>query len=435
MKKYDKYKNSGIEWIGDIPEHWEIKALKHTANVVLGKMLTNDDKGGYYLKSYLRAKNIQWGYVNVSDVRKMWFNKKELELYRLKKNDLVVSEGGEVGRTGIWLEELNECYLQNSVHKVTVYKHNSSIFFLYQFISFGHRGYFDSMVNRISIAHLTKEKLENLFFLIPPLKEQTQIADFLDEKTAEIDEAIALKNQLITLLQEEKSALINEAVTKGIDSTVPMKDSGIEWIGNIPAHWEVWKVARAFQGISSGSTPKTDNRDYYKNGTINWINTGDLNNGILHSCKKRITVKALEDISALKIYPTGSLIVAMYGATIGKVSISNIEATTNQACCVLPKSNIINSKFAFYWFIANKKNIINLSVGGGQPNISQDIVKNLKISIPFKEEQTKIVNFIESKTQEIDQEIDYTKEEIALLKEYRQSLISEAVTGKIDVRK
>ena len=133
MKPYPKYKNSGIEWIGKVPEGWEVKRLKHIAKIILGKMLTNVDKGDYHYRPYLRAQNISWEKVNMEDVKNMWFSKDELQQYRLRRNDLLVSEGGEVGRTSIWEEEIEECYIQNSVHKVTMEPTNDPFFFLYTF--------------------------------------------------------------------------------------------------------------------------------------------------------------------------------------------------------------------------------------------------------------------------------------------------------------
>jgi type I restriction enzyme S subunit len=144
---YPKYKPSGIEWIGEIPEHWKAKKLKYISNPVLGKMLTNEDKGGYYLKPYLRAQNINWFNADVSDVKNMWFSEKELEKYNIRLNDLLVSEGGEVGRACMWQLELPECYIQNSVHKVTFNNGFRSRFFLYLFYHLGQSGYFQSIVN------------------------------------------------------------------------------------------------------------------------------------------------------------------------------------------------------------------------------------------------------------------------------------------------
>src|SRR5690606_18122139 len=115
-----KMKDSGVDWIGEIPEHWEVRKLKYVANVVLGKMICNEDLGGYFRKPYLKSKNIQWMELNIDSVDEMWFSTKELKQYKLHTNDIVVSEGGEVGKACLWKDELPECYIQNSAHKVTM---------------------------------------------------------------------------------------------------------------------------------------------------------------------------------------------------------------------------------------------------------------------------------------------------------------------------
>ena len=212
-----KMKDSGIEWLGEIPEHWEVKKLKYFANVVLGKMLTTEDKGDYHLKPYLRAKNIEWNKPNIDDVKEMWFSNNEIINFRIKKNDLLVSEGGEVGRTCIWNDELNECYIQNSVHKVTILEDGDSNYFLNQFVLFGKMGHFDAIVNRISIAHLTKEKLKDVSFFYPPKNEQSEISNYIQVKSAEIDDLISKSQQEIELLKEYKTALLSEVVTGKVD--------------------------------------------------------------------------------------------------------------------------------------------------------------------------------------------------------------------------
>lgn len=210
------------------------------------------------------------------------------------------------------------------------------------------------------------------------------------------------------------------------------KNSGIEWIGEIPIHWESWKISHAFNRIGSGTTPESGNPIYHENGTISWLNTGDLNDGILESCSKKVTEKALEDYSALKIFPAGSLVMAMYGATIGKTCIINFETTTNQACCVFCKGNIIDIKFLQYWFIGNKEHIINLAIGGGQPNISQAILKDVRVSCPNIEEQTQIANYLDHKTTQIDTLISKKQQFISLLQEERIAVINQAVTKGLD---
>lgn len=128
------------------------------------------------------------------------------------------------------------------------------------------------------------------------------------------------------------------------------KDSGVEWLGEVPAHWEVWKLPHAFRLIGSGTTPKSDNLAYYENGSIAWLNTGDLNDGELFDCEKRITELAMKDHSSLKLYRAGAMVIAMYGATIGKLAMLRFPATVNQACCVFSESSQIVSKFMFIGF-------------------------------------------------------------------------------------
>ncbi|EAI7244883.1 restriction endonuclease subunit S [Campylobacter upsaliensis] len=206
------YKPSGIEYLGLIPHHWEVKKLKYVGKVVLGKMLCNEHQKGYSHCYYLKSKNLQWLNVEVSQIEKMWFSEYEKSLYRIKKDDLLVSEGGEVGKTCIWNNELAECYIQNSVHKITLNKFNNAKFFLYLFFTYGKLGVFDSVVSRVSIAHLVLEKLVNVDMVVPPLQEQKQIANFLDKKCEKINSAIEKTKRQIKLIKEYKNTLINEAV-------------------------------------------------------------------------------------------------------------------------------------------------------------------------------------------------------------------------------
>jgi len=212
-----KMKDSGIEWLGEVPVHWEVKKLKYVAEIVLGKMLTPEDKGGYFHKPYLRAQNINWEKANADDIKEMWLSKRELQQYRVKANDLLISEGGEVGRTAIWKDEIPECYIQNSVHKVTMRYGNNPYYFLYLCCLYGEVGYFDSIVSRVSIAHLTREKLKEVYFITPPVMEQNGIVIFLKEQTYKIDTLILKTQQQINLLKEYRTALISEVVTGKID--------------------------------------------------------------------------------------------------------------------------------------------------------------------------------------------------------------------------
>lgn len=204
--------DSGIEWIGKIPKGWSVKKLKHIADISLGKMLQNDDSGQDVNKPYLRAQNIEWEKVNVENVKEMWFSSEELRKHRIMQEDLLVSEGGEVGRTAIWNNELEECYVQNSVNRVSL-RQGQPRYVLYAMESLGALNVFNTIVNRVSIAHLTRDKLKEISITLPPPDTQRSIVEFLDSKTSLIDGVIAEIDNSIRLLKEYRSSLITNVVT------------------------------------------------------------------------------------------------------------------------------------------------------------------------------------------------------------------------------
>ena len=209
-----------------------------------------------------------------------------------------------------------------------------------------------------------------------------------------------------------------------------MKDSGIEWIGEIPQEWEVRKLYGLLKTIGSGTTPKGS--DSYYDGDILWLNTGDLNDGYIYKVHKSVTQLAVEECSALKIFPEDSVVIAMYGATIGKLGITTQPLTTNQACCVMSCDKNLKCKYLFYWFLGNKEFIITLSYGAGQPNISQEVIKQLQVTLPLLFEQKSIADFLSRKCSLIDSSIEKQKVVIEKLKLYKQSLITEVVTKGLD---
>ena len=190
------------------------------------------------------------------------------------------------------------------------------------------------------------------------------------------------------------------------------------------------KTSLAFHGIGSGTTPSTSKKEFYdENEGYYWLQTGDLNDGIINDTSKKVTRLAIGQCN-LKFYPKDSIVIAMYGATIGKVGILGIKTATNQACCVLPANKNMNSKFAFYEFLACKPALLVSAIGGGQPNISQDVIRKQKIVIPPHPEQTIIASFLDKKCASIDSSISKAQHQVELLQEYKQSLITEVVTGK-----
>ncbi|CCE25329.1 restriction endonuclease subunit S [Methylotuvimicrobium alcaliphilum] len=428
MPKYKAYKESGVDWLGLIPEHWDLKPLKHGANVVLGKMLCPSNKGGYFLRQYLKSKNIQWLKVDVSSVDEMWFSKEELDLYKLEIGDLVLSEGGEVGKTCIWQGELAECYIQNSAHRVRMFEENNNRFFLYQMYSCGNRGYFDAIVNRVSIAHLTREKLVNVKFVFPIQHEQALIAKYLDQKTAQIDEAIAIKQQQISLLKERKQIIVQQAVTQGLDPNVPMKDSGVDWIGMIPAHWEV----RRSKFLFTQRKEKAWKEDVQLSATQAY---GVIPQEQYEELTGKRVVKILFHLDKRKHVEKDDFVISMRSFQGG------LERAWSQGCIrssyvVLKASEKIDP--SFYGYLLKLPSYIKALqqtasfIRDGQ-DLNFDNFSQVDLFIPPIEEQAMIANYIDAFMKSSDEGSILLEQQIEKLKEYKTTLINSAVTGKIKI--
>jgi type I restriction enzyme S subunit len=428
--RYPKYKDSGVEWLGEVPEHWESVRFRR----VLRERQERSTDGSELLLSVSAYTGVT-PRSEIIDEGEHLSRADSLEGYKIcRRDDLVMNIMlawncglGFTGYDGI----VSPSYcvfrlIDESVPRFLHYLVRSNEYTLY-FKAFS-AGVVDSRLR------LYPETFGQLSCLLPPPIEQSAIATFLDRETAKIDGLIAEQQRLIELLQEKRQAVISHAVTKGLNPDALMKDSGIEWLGEVPEHWEVWKVSRAFSLIGSGTTPRSDNPEYYEDGVIPWVNTGDLTDGQLLDCPKRVTAKALADHTSLRLYPPGSLLFAMYGATIGKLALLGFEATVNQACCVLGDGTAVEPPFMFYWFLGMRSNILSLATGGGQPNVSQDIVRSLRVACPDTAEQLRIVAFLNAKTETLELLQTECWTAITLLQERRAALISAAVTGQIDVR-
>lgn len=202
--------------------------------------------------------------------------------------------------------------------------------------------------------------------------------------------------------------------------------SGIDWIGNVPKHWRKEKIFRAAELITSGGTPRSGNEEYYE-GDIYWIQSGDLNDGYVTDTEKKITQEGLDNSSA-KLLPAGTLLVAMYGATIGKLGIQTMEAATNQACCGIFPTKRIDLKFLFYFFHAVKDKYISDSYGGGQPNISQSVIKQTYFFVPDKEEQIAIAKYLDKACADIDRVVEIKRKQIDNLQQQFKSIVQHTVT-------
>ncbi len=263
------------------------------------------------------------------------------------------------------------------------------------------------------------------------LTEQRRIADFLDTQTSKIDLLIDAHRRQVMTLDERIVQYARRLTTVGLSPHPATRATGIAWMPEMSVDWTLWRVGHAFR-TSSGTTPPSTERQYY-DGSIPWVNTGDLRDGPVDQPAKSVTALALATYSSLRLYQPGALVVAMYGATIGRLGILTQAACVNQACCVLHSPSSVQVSYAFYWFLAHRSHIVALGEGGGQPNISQEAVRSLRIPAPTLVEQDVIVEAIGQRAEHAEDLTRTVERQIALLIERRQALITAAVTGQLDV--
>jgi len=238
---------------------------------------------------------------------------------------------------------------------------------------------------------------------------------------------------LLKLLDERRQALITEAVTRGLDPTVPLKPSGLPWLGDIPAHWTVKKIAYVAERIGSGTTPPTGEQEWYDDGTIPWVTTAELRERKIYETEKFVTKEALARFTALSVFPPDSVLIAMYGATIGRLGVLKTEATMNQACCAIQCGPLVTPEFLFQALWAAREHLINQSSGGGQPNISQEKVASLRIPLPLVEEQRQIVLHLDRAFKAFDSAAGLVVRAVDQLRNRRSAFIQEAVTGQLQI--
>ena len=435
-KPYPAYKDSGVEWLGEIPVHWQIAPVYARYDVALGKMLDAKRISGDFSGRYVRNIDVQWGSVNMDDLPRMDFLPQERERYALKPGDLLICEGGEVGRTAIWPGDSEECFYQKAIHRVRPRsRRDVPRFFYYVMYSLAIRDVFLAGSNPNTIDHLTAVQLRHYRLLFPPSDEQCAIASYLDRETAKIDALVSKKERLIELLQEKRSALITHAVTKGLDPDVPMKDSGVEWLGEIPAHWATKRLSQICEILRGKFTHRPRNDPELYDGDYPFIQTGDV-----ARARKEITCyrQTLNErgLGVSKMFPSGTLVMTI-AANVGDVAVLNFPACFPDSIVgFIPRSEIARD-FLYYVFLAVKPEMLREAPVNTQGNLNVERIGSIGggIPVPSKLEQRTIADFLDGETTKIDTLIAKIHEAIDHLKELRTALISAAVTGQIDVRK
>lgn len=444
-KPYPDYKSSGIEWVEYIPEHWNTSYLGFECSVKarLGwKGLKAEEyvDDGYVFLATPNIKDKEIDFVNVDRITSERYG--ESPEIMLEVGDILVTKDGSTTGTTNAVRFLPEPATVNSSIAVLRSRGGVKSSFLFYFFT---SDYTQNIINRMrggmGVPHLFQADLRKFNILMPPEQEQVQIAKFLDHETAKIDTLIDKQQRLIQLLKEKRQAVISHAVTKGLSSlnggpSAKMRDSGVEWLGDVPEHWEVVQLKR-YSIVRGGYA---FNSDSFIDDGEPVIRISDINvdgTVLLDNCKG-VSDEIASKYRDFSVSP-GELVMAMTGATIGKAGWFKEDrpALINQRVGVF-KCNGVFLTYRFLWFILNSRGYqeyIQLTAfGGAQPNISDSGMVAYRVAIPPIEDQDVIANYIDNIASAIDSLVFKANLAIGLIQERRTALISAAVTGKIDVR-
>ncbi|WP_210489047.1 restriction endonuclease subunit S [Rufibacter aurantiacus] len=424
VAKYVAYKNSDVEWLGEVPAHWEVIKAKYLWKEKI-ELSQTEEETLLSVSQYLGVNN-----------REVDSRSESLVGYKkVAENDLVINI------MLAWLGGLGISPLNGVV---------SPAYGVYQLLSeadpkFLHYlyrtgTYLDEFARRSrgvvpSRWRMYTDDFGQVLTLLPPKEEQTAIAQFLDRKTAQIDKAIGIKEKQIDLLKERRQVLIHNAVTRGLNPDAPMKDSDVEWIGEIPAHWEVKKIKYVFKQVGGG-TPSKDKRDFW-DGDIPWVSPKDMKSDYISSTEDYITEKGLYH-STSNIIKSDTLLMVVRSGILQRtipVAIATVDLTINQDMKAFIPLGPMLSKYFYYYIKGNDRFLRSewVKQGATVESVEGELLKNDFIPIPPAEEQREIISFIEFSTSKIAVAISSKEKEIEKLKEYKASLINSAVTGKIKV--
>ena len=423
--------NRRIEWIQNIPPDWHVRLLKRDFEVKLGKMLQsspeNDDDTEEY---YLRSANVAWEGIDLSDVKRMWFSIEEKSSIRLMKNDLLVCEGGDVGRSCVWNDELNECYIQNAINRVRPTNDSSTRFLYFWMFLLKHQGFIDAIVSRITIAHLTTEKLKRIPVVFPPAEEQARIARYLDKSCTAIDQVVYIKRQQLQKLDQLRKSIIYKAVTNGLDDSVEVRDSRLDWCATIPVHWTTLKLKRVFAKVDYGISESTTGAGVYA-----VLKMGNIVDREIAFTK----IEYVSDVPSSLILESFDLLFNRTNShdKVAKVAIfrGRSEDNITFASYLVRLRTGCNHDAEYMNYLLNTDEFLGLARKLAIPSVQQANLNptrygRIRICIPPYDEQVEIRNFLDRKLAKTESVENKTKHQIEVLLEYKKSLIHECVTGK-----
>ena len=436
LKPYPHYKPSGVEWLGDIPAHWEVRRLKWVASLNPSKTEARTFLTADTPVTFLPMERV--GTDGEIDEKRASASAVWNGFTYFRRNDVLVAkitpcfENGK----GACLDALSTEIGFGST-EFHVLRAGSSISpqFLYRLTTlaqFRHSGA-EEMTGAAGQKRVPKAFVANYPLPLPPLAEQAAIVRYLDHTDGRIRRYLRSRERLIELLKEYRQATIHETVTRGLDPDVPLKPSGVEWLGDIPAHWEVRRVKHAFRRIVGGSTPSSSEAAYW-DGTIIWVTPTDISKVTrLRDSQRRITKKGFDSCSTTLV-PVGSLVVTSR-APVGNVALAEVPLCTNQGCkSLIPESRVMDSNYGYQVFGRLRDELQSLANGTTFTEISTNALGNVSLPIPPLAEQAAIAAYLDKQTAAITAAMTRAQREFELLSEYRTRLIADVVTGQVDVR-
>ena len=450
FRRYPEYKDSGVEWLGEIPKDWEVTKIKSLARPGYKTFVDGDwIESPYITRDGIRL--IQTGNIGSGEYREKGFRYISEETFKdfgcteVEPDDILICRLGEPVARACLAPRLGKRMITSvDVCILKLHEEASAQFLVYSMSSCRYLDWVGSLVRGSTRDRVSRSMLGSFVVPFPPPAEQRAIAAFLDRETARIDGLVARKERLIELLQEKRTALITRAVTRGLDPTAPMKDSGLEWLGEIPAHWEVKRLRHIMRHIEQGWSPDCENREA---GADEWgvLKAGCVNRGTFLESEHKALPSTLSPIPALEIRKGDLLMSRASGSRdlVGSVAVVS-ECRPHLLLCDKVFRLHTESSAGHRQFIGYAMNSrivrwqIESAISGGSglaSNISQEAVKDLVVVQPPRSERWEIAGYLDCETTRIDALISKIRQAIDHLKEFRTALISAAVTGKNDVRK
>lgn len=424
MERYSEYKDSGVKWLGEIPSHWEVMPLKSFIKFEKGKTpkeFSNENIGLPYLTmDYLRSR----------DNKIVKYPTASIGLFKIEESEaLVLWDGANAGEFIL----SKKGYLGSTMAKISGYKEYFNNLYFYYFLKMLEPTSKD-FANGTTIPHFDASILINYHYPIPPIDEQIVIGSYLDAATSKIDKAIAMQQKMIDLLNERKQIIIQNAVTKGLDENVEMKDSGVEWIGMIPKHWEISKLKYLIdEPLKYGANEASDLIDYSCPRYIR-ITDIDTNGKLKEETYRSLPMNKAEPYLLKK----GDLLFARSGATVGKAFLFEEDYAACYAGYLIKTHMDLQKvlpKFVYLYTqtFAYQRWKESIFIQATIQNISGERYANMQIPMPTLEEQNKIIDMLTPKMQRFDSAITNCQRQITLLQERKQIIINELVTGKVKV--